>query len=307
MIDDRERVAVAPVTELELALEVGAPQVVRGNPSGQRRAARTMARPAAPLDQAMAVQHGMDGTFGRNPDVARQPADQQLADLARAPVRLVAFEPDDEGLELRGQLVGVADRPARAVAQGRKPVLFVAVENLVAGLAGDAELPAHVRHGFPVQQAGDKAQAFLHHRTRFPRHQHLPPKGEKCYPCVRYEVSPMSRVAHLARMDRGESERGIPLRFLRAPESAVFERGSGWRTIGRITRAKQPTKRPASISPKPTQASTVSSSACKRPGRSTAWAGWYCRSVITPTSSRSTASAWRCAPTASARRRSSPT
>src|SRR6266536_1852496 len=160
MMDDREREAVAPVTELELALEVGAPQVVRGNPSGQRRAARTMARPAAPLDQAMAVQHGMDGTFGRNPDVARQPADQQLADLARAPVRLVAFEPDDEGLELRGQLVGVADRPARAVAQGRKPVLFVAVENLVAGLAGDAELPAHVRHGFPVQQAGDKAQAF---------------------------------------------------------------------------------------------------------------------------------------------------
>src|SRR6266536_154015 len=208
MIGDRERVAVAPVTELEPALEVGAPQVVRGNPSGQRRAARTMARPAAPLDQAMAVQHGMDGTFGRYPDVARQPADQQLADLARAPVRLVAFEPDDEGLELRGQLVGVADRPARAVAQGRKPVLFVAVENLVAGLAGDAELPAHVRHGFPVQQAGDKAQAFLHHRTRFPRHQHLPPKGEKCYPCVRYEVSPMSRVAQYRRagsIDRSRS------------------------------------------------------------------------------------------------------
>jgi hypothetical protein len=40
-------------------------------------------------------------------------------------------------------------------------------------------------------------QALLHHRTRFPRHQHLPPtKGEKCYPCVRYEVSPMSRAAH---------------------------------------------------------------------------------------------------------------
>jgi hypothetical protein len=28
-----------------------------------------------------------------------------------------------------------------------------------------------------------------------PRHPHLPPKGEKCYPCVRCETSPMSRVA----------------------------------------------------------------------------------------------------------------
>src|SRR6266536_1004124 len=130
MIDDRERVAVAPVTELELALEVGAPQVVRGNPSGQRRAARTMARPAAPLDQAMAVQHGMDGTFGRNPDVARQPADQQLADLARAPVRLVAFEPDDEGSRAaraagwRSGPAGASGRSgpqARALCSGRKP------------------------------------------------------------------------------------------------------------------------------------------------------------------------------------------
>jgi hypothetical protein len=25
---------------------------------------------------------------------------------------------------------------------------------------------------------------------------HLPPKGGKCYPCVRYEVSPMSQAAH---------------------------------------------------------------------------------------------------------------
>jgi hypothetical protein len=30
-----------------------------------------------------------------------------------------------------------------------------------------------------------------------PLHQHLPPaKGEKCYPCVRYGMSPISRAAH---------------------------------------------------------------------------------------------------------------
>ena len=44
------------------------------------------------------------------------------------------------------------------------------------------------------EHAGDKAQAFLHHRTLSPRHQHLPPNGEKCYPCVRYDLSPISQV-----------------------------------------------------------------------------------------------------------------
>jgi hypothetical protein len=37
-----------------------------------------------------------------------------------------------------------------------------------------AEFPANVRHGLPVQQAGNKAKAFFHNRTRFPRHRHLP-------------------------------------------------------------------------------------------------------------------------------------
>src|SRR5690606_36677285 len=37
---------------------------------------------------------------------------------------------------------------------------------------------------------------FLHNRTLSPRHQHLRPKSQKCYPCVRYETSPMSQAAH---------------------------------------------------------------------------------------------------------------
>jgi hypothetical protein len=44
-----------------------------------------VARPAAALDQAMAVEDRMDGAFGRNPDIAVEPSDQQLPDLARAP------------------------------------------------------------------------------------------------------------------------------------------------------------------------------------------------------------------------------
>ena len=201
MVGGGQRIAVSAIAELELAFEVGAPQIIRSRTRGQRRAARAMARPAAAPDQTMAVEDRMDGAFSRNPDITVEPPDQQFADLARSPVRLLGLEADNQALDLLRQLVGIAHRPPRAIAQRLKPVLLVAIENLVAGLAGYPELPAHVRHGFPVQQTGDKAQAFFHNRTRFPRHPHLPlakpAKSEKCNPCVRYEMSPMSRAAHL--------------------------------------------------------------------------------------------------------------
>ena len=200
MVGDGQRVTVPPIAELELALEVGAPQIIGMRALRQRRAARAVARPAAALDQAVAIEHRMDGALGGNPDIAVEPPDQQFADLAGAPVRLLALQPDNQALDLLRELVGVAHRPPGAVAQGLKPVLLVAIENLVAGLAGYAELPADLGHGFPVQQAGDKAKALFHHRTRFPRHPHLPPnKSGKCYPCVRYELSPMSRAAQHTR------------------------------------------------------------------------------------------------------------
>jgi hypothetical protein len=82
MIGGGQRIAVAAIAELELALEVGAPQIIRCRARGQRRAARAMARPAAAPDQAMAVEDRMDGAFGRNPDIAVEPSDQQFPDLA---------------------------------------------------------------------------------------------------------------------------------------------------------------------------------------------------------------------------------
>ena len=249
MVGDGQRVAVAPVAELELALEVGAPQIIGRGALGQRRAARAVARPAAALDQAVAIENRMDGALGRNPDIAVEPPDQELADLARAPVRLLGLQPDDQALDLLRQLVGIAHRPARPIAQGRKPVLLVAIENLVAGLAGYPEIPADVRHGLPVQQAGDKAKAFFHHRTRFPRHPHLPPaKGEKCYPCVRYEMSPMSRAAHgvwacdVTSRDSGELsaiQLGGSGRILGSnPTCPASQSGLHWATATAMARAR---------------------------------------------------------------------
>src|SRR5215469_14616966 len=134
----------------------------------------------------------MDGALGWHPDLAIEAPDQELADLAGTPVRLFGFEPDNQPLELVRQLVGVAHRSARSIAQGRQPVLLVAIEYLVASLPRDPKISTYVRHRLTVQKAGDKPQALLHHRTRFPRHQHLPPKaksvthvsGTKCHLCL---------------------------------------------------------------------------------------------------------------------------
>ena len=65
--------------------------------------------------------------------------------LARAPVRLLAFQAHDHLLERLGQLVGIAHRPPRAVRERFDAVLLVAVVNLVAGLAGNPERAAHLR------------------------------------------------------------------------------------------------------------------------------------------------------------------
>src|SRR5258708_9442367 len=85
--------------------------------------------------------------------------------------------------------------PARAVGQRLETVFLVALEDLVAGLARNAERATDLAHRFAVQQPSDEPQALVHHRTLLPRHPSLPRKGERCYPCVRYDLSPMSRAA----------------------------------------------------------------------------------------------------------------
>ena len=72
---------------------------------------RAVARPAAAPDQAVAVENSVDRTLGRNPEIAVEPPDQKLADLARAPMSLLALEADNEALNLLRELVGVAHWP----------------------------------------------------------------------------------------------------------------------------------------------------------------------------------------------------
>src|SRR5215470_14998841 len=144
----------------------------------------------------MAIEHGMNGAFGGNPDIACQPPEQELADLACAPMRLFPFEGDNQALDLLGQLVGITHWPPRAIAESLTTMLPVAVENLVAGFTRYPELPAHIRHRLPIQQPGDKAKAFFHHRTLFPRHPHLRLRKKPGSVTHVSDVSPISQAAH---------------------------------------------------------------------------------------------------------------
>ena len=79
---DREGVTIAAVAELELALEVSAPKLVGHRARRQRRAGGAVAPPPGALDQAVAVEHRMDGALGRQAHVAGQLAHEQLPDFA---------------------------------------------------------------------------------------------------------------------------------------------------------------------------------------------------------------------------------
>jgi hypothetical protein len=66
----------------------------------------------------------VDGAFARN-RFDHLSTFRPLADFARPPTRLAALQVDDQALDLRRQLVGIAHRPPRAVGQSEQAVLSV--------------------------------------------------------------------------------------------------------------------------------------------------------------------------------------
>ncbi len=87
----------------------------------------------------------MDGAFRRDGD-AREPADQALTDLTSTPAGVLALHVQNIVLHLKGKLMGIAKGTAAPVRQSLHAALLVAIEDLVTGFAGNAELSAEVRH-----------------------------------------------------------------------------------------------------------------------------------------------------------------
>jgi hypothetical protein len=64
----------------------------------------------------------------------------------------------------------LAKRPAATIGERGHATVFVAVEDLIAGFAGDAELGAQRGHLLALEQAGDKPEPLVHDVTLLPRH-----------------------------------------------------------------------------------------------------------------------------------------
>jgi hypothetical protein len=99
------------------------------------------------LDQSVAIQHGMDGAFGGKGNVGES-TEQALANFASTPAGVLVLDVQNVVLDLKGKLVGVAKGTPASVAESVNAAFLVAIEDLVAGLAGYPELPAKFRHRF---------------------------------------------------------------------------------------------------------------------------------------------------------------
>ena len=87
----------------------------------------------------------MNGAFRRNVNSRKSP-DQALSNLPRAPTGVLALHVQDVVLDLKRQLVRIVMGAPTSVGQPLNAAFLIAIEDLVAGLAGDTELPAKFRH-----------------------------------------------------------------------------------------------------------------------------------------------------------------
>jgi hypothetical protein len=107
----------------------------------------------------MAIEHRMHRADRGRVHIRIKPG-QSFPDLGRPPARLVLLDAHDQRLDLDRELIGMAIGPARAVGEPFQAGRVIAGEDLVAGLAGDAELTAQRRHLLAVQQPSSAILKF---------------------------------------------------------------------------------------------------------------------------------------------------
>src|SRR5882724_13352203 len=100
-----------------------------------------------------------------------------LADLRRSPSGVFLLQPQDQVLNLKGQSVSLSVRTSRAIRQSFQSAIPIPIEDFMACLAGDIELPAQRRHLLACLQPRHKSESFVHFGTLLPRHFASPAKA----------------------------------------------------------------------------------------------------------------------------------
>src|SRR5512143_3148047 len=98
------------------------------------------------------------------------PSLQPLPDLRRTPGWILPLQSNDQLPDRLRELVRTPLRATTAVRQPLQPTPFVAVVDLVAGLAGNPEFGAERRHLLAVEQPGHEPEALVHDVTLLPGH-----------------------------------------------------------------------------------------------------------------------------------------
>ncbi len=125
--------------------------------------------PTAALHQAAAIQHRMDGTFRRDGNTG-EPAQQALTDFAGTPAGVLVLYIQDEVFDLERKLVGVAIWTSASVREPLHAAFLITIEDLIAGLAGDAKLNTPSKASFPPLLRGESVTYV---------------SGTMCYLCLR--------------------------------------------------------------------------------------------------------------------------
>src|ERR1700683_548743 len=146
----------------------------------------------------MAIQDGVNGAAGWHFHFVRQSSEEALPDLAGAPIGFLALGRYDGRFDLLGQLVGISNGAPGTIREPLQPAFLITVDDLVAGLARDPELPAQAGHALAVLQPNHESYTFVHNRTFLPWHPLPAPfQAKKCNPCLRNVLLPMSQAAHM--------------------------------------------------------------------------------------------------------------
>src|SRR4029453_2554000 len=137
--------------------------------SGELGSRRAGPPPAPMTHQAVAIEHGVNRTDGREVR-AGELLPELFADLGRAPARILPLQAHDRGFDGRRQPIRLPMRTVAPIREGLNAAVLVAVEDLVARLPRDPELGAQRRHLLAFEQTGDKSESLIHDVTLLPRH-----------------------------------------------------------------------------------------------------------------------------------------
>src|SRR6266851_5952100 len=159
----RQRIAVPPIARPELALVVGAPEVVGRENLARRLAGMPQASAlASDGDHPMPTQDVARCGTAREHPAGMAPV-QQREQLLAAPARVPTPGVEDRGHDLLGGVPRRALWPARALFQPGRPVAQVAVDPFVARLAGyPVELAQLGDRQRVPQMVGDELRSLVH-------------------------------------------------------------------------------------------------------------------------------------------------